>query len=625
LKFAPNPFQASLNKTMKSTSRTIVAVFSIVALMGVFLIAGTVDLTNLFDYENQTVPPYIGTDNTGGNDIENAAATLGRVLFYDKNLSSNNTVSCSSCHQQQFAFSDLAPVSQGVNGVTGRHSMRLINSRFSNEPRFFWDERAVTLEEQVTQPIQDHGEMGFSGTNGDPDFGDLITKMEGTPYYKSMFTLAFGDSAITEARMKLALAQFIRSIQSFDSKFDAGLAAVNGNLNANFPNFTGQENAGKGLFLGPPQFQNGGVRVGGGLGCGACHQGPELSIDPQGGGPQRNNGVITVAGDPNATDLTNSRSPTLRDMFSPAGLLNGPLMHDGSLPTIEAVLDHYNDITFNPGINPNLDARLRGGQQGPGQKLMMTAQERAAVEAFLKTLSGNDVYTNERWSDPFDADGTLALIGNVEVNAIEVSDASGQRSYVESVTVRFQGDVTIQPGAILVRQRSTATEETFEDVSINVTETMDGGNRVATIEFSSHVRNAAGVLNDGNYQLTLVGHLILRGGIPMGTDLVFGDEEADGLFSFFGDSDGDRDVDNVDLAAFLGTYDLAVGDAGFDPQLDYDADGDVDNVDLANFLQRYDESIPFTFDDNQAAPGPPTGPGSSPPASGGGGRGGMGR
>ena len=585
---------------MPSSTRKIVAIFAIFATMTVVLVADTIDLTNLFDYENQTVPGYINRDNTAGNPIDNATTTLGRVLFYDKNLSSNNTVSCASCHQQEFGFSDLATVSQGVNGVTGRHSMRLINSRFSDENRFFWDERAATLEEQVTQPIQDHGEMGFSGTNGDPDFSDLIVKMEGTPYYKSLFTMAFGDADITEARMQLALAQFIRSIQSFDSKFDVGLAAANGNVNGPFPNFTPQENMGKTLFHAPPQFQGNGVRVGGGLGCAACHGGPEFSIDPQ-QGPQRNNGVITVAGDPGATDLTNTKSPTMRDLFAPEGMLNGPLMHDGSMDSFDAVLDHYNDITFNPGINPNLDNRLRGGPQGQGQQLMLTQQERDAVEAFMKTLTGSDVYTNERWSDPFEADGTITLIGNVAFDPIQIGDGSEQRSRVESISVRFDGEVNIEPDAFSVQQRSTADAATFEPVTIGVAEVLDGGDTVATISFESHVRSSTDILVDGNYQLQLSGHLITKDGIPLGTDFVFGDKEEDGLYSFYGDDDGDRDVDIFNLLTFRQTYGISDGEAGFNMIMDFDSNGTVNVFDLLGLRQRYGKSLPFTFGGNSVA------------------------
>ena len=151
------------------------SVFKRFAFFGVFLIilsSSTLDLGNLFNYENQAVPSYITEDNTAGNVITDEGATLGRVLFYDKNLSSNRTIACASCHIQEFAFSDTAVASQGVNGTTGRHSMRLVNSRFSEEERFFWDERASSLEVQTTMPIQDHAEMGFSGTNGDPDLND---------------------------------------------------------------------------------------------------------------------------------------------------------------------------------------------------------------------------------------------------------------------------------------------------------------------------------------------------------------------------------------------------------------------------------------------------------------------
>jgi cytochrome c peroxidase len=90
-----------------------------------------IDLNNLANYANQSIPGYITKSNINGNPVSDKGATLGRVLFYDKNLSSNNTISCSSCHQQNLAFSDAAIASQGVNGTTGRHSMRLINTLFA--------------------------------------------------------------------------------------------------------------------------------------------------------------------------------------------------------------------------------------------------------------------------------------------------------------------------------------------------------------------------------------------------------------------------------------------------------------------------------------------------------------
>ncbi len=351
----------------------------------------TIDLANLDNYANQSVPAYITKDNTLGNGITNKGATLGRVLFYDKNLSSNNTISCASCHQQANAFSDGAVASSGVNGTTGRHSMRLINSRFAVESKFFWDERAINLETQTTMPIKDHGEMGFSGTNGDLTFSGLIAKLNTIDYYKELFQFVYGSQEITETKIQLALAQFIRSIQSFDSKFDVGRAQV-ANNNVPFPNFTAQENNGKNLFQTPPVFDATGNRTSGGLGCAACHAAPEFDIDPN----TKNNGIIgSLAG---GLDITNTRAPSLRDLTKPDGTPNGPMMHTGVITTLQAAIGHYGAINLAPG-NTNLDPRLTPG--GFGQQLHLNATEVNAVIAFLKTLSGTNVYVDSKWSSPF--------------------------------------------------------------------------------------------------------------------------------------------------------------------------------------------------------------------------------
>jgi cytochrome c peroxidase len=385
----------------------IYAYFAIIAMAFLFINA-TIDLNDLFDYSNQYVPIYINKDNTAGNPITDEVATLGRVLFYDKNLSANNTISCASCHIQENAFGDSAVQSVGLNGgLTGRHSMRLINARFADETHFFWDERAVTLEEQTTQPIQDHIEMGFSGTNGDPDINDLILDLENIDYYQQLFTFAFGDANITENRMQLALSQFIRSIQSFDSKFDDGLAQVN-NINDPFPNYTNEENQGKTLYLTPP--------ANGGAGCVVCHRAPEFDIAPI----SLNNGVITVAGSPGSIDLTNTRAPSLRDVVDADGNLNGPLMHDGSFTSLLQVVEHYNQIPNNPA-NTNLDPILRGPGGAP-QNLNLTTLEKDAIVSFLETLTGTNVYTDERWSNPFDSSGNIEIInGPLGISSLDLN------------------------------------------------------------------------------------------------------------------------------------------------------------------------------------------------------------
>lgn len=349
-----------------------------------------IDLNNLPNFANQTVPRYIRKSNSGSAAITDAGATLGRVLFYDKRLSVDNTISCASCHKQDLAFGDDNQASVGVAGETPRHSMRLVNVKFANEARMFWDERAASLEEQTTVPIQDHVEMGFSGEAPAPGIYDLLAKLSSLPYYNELFSFTYGDSAVTEARLQDALSQFIRSIQSFDSRYDEGRSQISDDR-LPFPNFTPQENQGKELFFVPPALNEQGWRTGGGLACAGCHRGPEFDIDPE----MQNNGVVqTIAG--GALDLSVTRAPSLRDVVKSDGSTNGGLMHTGDFD-LDAVLDHYDQITAEG--NNNLDARLN--PQGNPQRLFLTLEEREAVKAFLKTLAGTNIYTDPKYSDPF--------------------------------------------------------------------------------------------------------------------------------------------------------------------------------------------------------------------------------
>lgn len=363
---------------------------------------GIVDLTRLDDFAEQPLPDYITQDNTpADNPITDAGATLGRILFYDPRLSSDGTIACASCHQQSAAFGDPAQQSPGVNGLTGRHSMRLINARFAEETRFFWDERADSLEEQTTMPIQDHAEMGFSGEDGDPSLADLIDRLEAIEVYRILFTWVYGDANISEERMQDALAQFVRSIQSFDSAYDIGRAQVDDHGDP-FPNYTVSENRGKALFSARPQFAPGGQRIGGGAGCMVCHRAPEFDIDPE----SRSNGVITaIAG---GTDTTVTRSPTLRDLVDADGNPHSGFMHTADPDTqgdLFDVIAHYNDL---PASGNAIDRRLTPG--GQPQQLNLTQQEMADLVAFLETLTGSDVYTNPKWSNPFGESGEVQLI-----------------------------------------------------------------------------------------------------------------------------------------------------------------------------------------------------------------------
>lgn len=423
-------------------------------------ISGTIDLDNLLNYQNQDIPEYITKDNTIDNPITDAGATLGRVLFYDKKLSLNNSISCSSCHLQEFAFGDTAQVSLGFSGgMTGRHAMRLVNARFGSEHRFFWDERAANLEAQSSQPIQDHIEMGFSGTAGQPDIDSLFAKLESIDYYNYLFEFVYGDLTVTEERIQLALSQFIRSIQSFDSKFDIGRAQVDNNIQP-FPNFTPEENLGKVLFLTPPEFDLDGIRIDGGAGCQQCHRAPEFDISPF----ARNNGVIGSTTSESGIDLSNTRSPSLRDLINPQGQLNGGMMHSGEFTSLEQVIDHYDQIPNNP-LNTNLDPRLR--PSGTTQNLNLTDIEKSSLIAFLRTLTGSDIYTNEKWSNPFDENDELNLIGGpiVSTNQLQQQDfkvfpnPASNYLVIEGISSEIQIDIFNQLGQPVLRQKANSNRE----------------------------------------------------------------------------------------------------------------------------------------------------------------------
>lgn len=339
-----------------------------------------------FNYANPNLPRHftgpntVRLDNTPANNpITNQGATLGRVLFYDVNLSANNTISCASCHQQANGFSDPAQLSLGFAGeLTGRHSMGLANARYYENGHFFWDERAATLEEQVLIPIQDHIEMGMA-------LDELIPKLQAQPYYPILFEHAFGDSLISSERIALALSQFVRAMVSYQSKFDTGLSMTNGPAPNSLPNFTDLENLGLQIFTDPQRGA-----------CAGCHAGPlQIGIGAQNNGLDRSTtdqGLGAVTGNPQ--DDGKFKSPSLRNIA-----VTAPYMHDGRFATLAEVIAHYNS-----GVqqHPNLDGRLRVGAGSPQPKrLNLTPQEKEALEAFLHTLTDEAFLTSELFADPF--------------------------------------------------------------------------------------------------------------------------------------------------------------------------------------------------------------------------------
>ena len=347
------------------------------------------------DYSS-SVPDYITRDNRLEGDVDNRKATLGRVLFYDRQLSLNNSIACGSCHIQSHAFGDSAQQSIGLDGgVTSRQSMRLVNTRYAELPSMFWDRRALSLEDQVIQPIQDHIEMGFSGTGDQPGLDSLISRLQGLQHYSELFDWAFQEDGLSINASHLAevLENFVSSIVSFDSKFDQGFSESQ-SIQVNFQNFTAAENRGKSLFLTPPQLSNQNVRTGGGVGCAGCHRPPEFDIDPG----SANNGVDHEAGNPQGFDTTNTKSPTLRDVFNFSGIINTPMMHTGDFLEFTTIIEHYNEVIPNVD-NRTVDPRLVRGVSSVQMEL--TTSEREDLELFIKTLTGSNIYSDTRWSSPF--------------------------------------------------------------------------------------------------------------------------------------------------------------------------------------------------------------------------------
>jgi len=304
-------------------------------------------------------PQVHNTDNTpGSNQITDAGAALGRVLFYDRRLSLNDQVSCATCHQQQFSFGDTLRVSVGFRGErTARHSMPLANTRFYRPSRFFRDERAETLEQLVLQPVSDPVEMGLPAEL-------LLPKLRSVPYYGALYAAAFGDTLITLDRTARALAQFVRALQSTNSKLDS---TISGGIQ-----FTPLEAEGSLLFDGS--------------GCRTCHEAYVAVSDSA-----RNNGL-------NATNVDQGagrgrfKAPSLRNVA-----VRPPYMHDGRFRTLDQVIEFYDH-----GIesNPDLDRILRNPDGSP-RRFRFTSHQKAALRAFLEALTDRTFLTDPRFGNPF--------------------------------------------------------------------------------------------------------------------------------------------------------------------------------------------------------------------------------
>ena len=317
--------------------------------------------------------PLIPKDNP----LTEEGIYLGRMLFYDPVLSLDSSISCASCHRQEFAFGDPKKLSKGVFGLTGtRNAPPLFNLAWQRT--FFWDARQRRLRDLVFEPVQDHREMAMNVIK-------LDEKLKRLDRYQTAFRRAFGEEPNLH-HMSLAMEQFLMSIVSANSKFDRFFPR-------NLSVFTPQERDGFLLFNGTPDST---TRPATGADCFHCHGGIHAqAIDPSIG--VVSNGLdetITDQGFGGITgksfDLGKFKSSSLRNLVYTA-----PFMHDGRFATIEEVIDHYSDnLKFNA---PNLSPQLNHGNL----HLQLSAKQKSDLIAFLKTMTDSSLLTNKAYSNPF--------------------------------------------------------------------------------------------------------------------------------------------------------------------------------------------------------------------------------
>lgn len=313
------------------------------------------------------------------NPLTKEGINLGRHLFYDKILSIDSTVSCASCHKQEFAFSDNRRFSPGVNQTLGlRQSMSLVNLVLQDSS-FFWDGRSFSLEHQVLFPIEDPLEMKNT-------IGEVVRRLQNHNQYPDMFSKAFGTTTITADMVFKAIAQFERSITSFNSKYDKYLR--------NQATLTPQELRGMNLFFTHPDPTLRPPLRGGN--CGDCHLNVSLTdFQFRNNGLDVNyndNGRYNITG--NVADKGKFRVPHLRNIA-----LTAPYMHDGRFNTLEEVLNHYNEGIQ---LHANLDILIKAASNvRGGRTLGLTEQEKADIIAFLHTLTDSTLIQNPDLKNPF--------------------------------------------------------------------------------------------------------------------------------------------------------------------------------------------------------------------------------
>lgn len=332
-------------------------------------------------------PAYYGNPSST---VNNDMATLGRVIFYDKNLSKDRSISCASCHKQELAFADDVAFSRGIeNHHTDRNSLALgavfsFSEYYGQESLgripFMWDNRASSVPEQSEMSFANSREMGM-------DMKEVIDRMAEQPYYHALIKKAYGFEILNEGVVLAALESFVNSMSSHSSKFDEEMdkhfestISTSVDVEKEFSGFTASENLGKRIFL---------------ESCSHCHG---RIVSP----PARtssNNGLDLTYTDQGVGSITQDepdmgkfKVPPLRNVA-----ITAPYMHDGRFATLEEVIDHY---SFGVQHHPNLGYELKTDDGIPNRPHYDPTTRKALLD-FLHTLTDEVFTTDDRFSDPF--------------------------------------------------------------------------------------------------------------------------------------------------------------------------------------------------------------------------------
>lgn len=340
----------------------------------ILLMLGFVDGPPTTPYVFPVLPTFPEMPLSLTNPVTTQGVELGRYLFYDPILSKDSTMNCASCHKQKHAFSDAPNTfSKGQNNMTmKRNTLPLFNLAWY--PAFFWDGRAATLEQQVLLPVRTHEEMNLN-------WNTAANRIAAQPFYRNQFKRLYGNAAIDSTLISKVIAQFLRTLISYQSKYDRVFLKQ--------ARYTAEEYEGYVLMNDMTRGD-----------CLHCH-----TTDSDGLGTTTtfsNNGLdnVSVADDYPDAGLGNTtkkksdngkfKIPSLRNIA-----LTAPYMHDGRFKTLEEVLDFYSE-----GVKQciNIDSKMEFAHIGGAR---LTTTEKKSIIAFLKTFTDSSFISNPAFSNPF--------------------------------------------------------------------------------------------------------------------------------------------------------------------------------------------------------------------------------